>query len=186
MSTSTDSRAVTPSSMPGTGTAHDRAASICAFVVRIAVGLLWLDNLSWKKPPDFGAKDGSGLYHFTKLAIDHPVVPPYSALVKSVVLPNFTVFGWAVLLLEIGLAVFLVVGLATRLWALIGIAQTVAIFLSVGASPNEWKWSYFLMAAAHLAVLGFAAGRVWGLDALVRRRMSGRSGRLAKSYLLAS
>lgn len=185
MSTSTNSR-VTASSAPRTGTAHDRATSICAFVVRITLGLLWLANLSWKKPPDFGAKDGSGLYHFTKLAIDYPVFPPYSALVKSVVLPNFTVFGWAVFLLEIGLAVFLLLGLATRLWALIGIAQTVAIFLSVGASPNEWKWSYFLMAAAHLAVLGFAAGRVWGLDALARRRMSGRSGRLANSYLLAS
>jgi len=185
VSASTDSH-VAASPAPGMGTAHDRATSICAFVVRIALGLLWVDNLTWKKPPDFGANDGSGLYHFTKLAIDYPVFPPYSALVKSVVLPNFTFFGWAVFLLEIGLAVFLLLGLATRLWALIGIAQTLAIFLSVGASPNEWKWSYFLMAAAHLAVFGFAAGRVWGLDALVRRRMNGRSGRLAKSYLLAS
>ncbi len=185
MSTSIDSH-VAASPAPRTGTAHDRATSICAFVVRITLGVLWVENLSWKKPPDFGAKDASGLYHFTKLAIDYPVFPPYSALVKNLVLPNFTFFGWAVLLLEIGLAVFLLLGLATRLWALLGIAQTVAIFLSVGASPNEWKWSYFLMAAAHLAVLGFAAGRVWGLDALVRRRMSGRNGRLAKSYLLAS
>ena len=85
------------------------------------------------------------------------------------------------------LSAALLLGLATRFWALVGIAQTVAIFLSVGASPNEWKWSYFLMAAAHLAVLGFAAGRVWGLDSLVRRRVGGRvDGRLAKAYLLAS
>ena len=42
-------------------------------------------------------------------------------------------------------------------------------------------------AAAHLAVLGFAAGRVIGLHALVRRRIGGGPhGLLAKSYLLAS
>ena len=175
------------SAVPGTSTAHDRVTSICAALLRIIVGLLWVDNLSWKKPPNFGADDGSGLYHFTKLAIDYPVFPPYSSLVKNVVLPNFGFFGWIVFLLEIGLAVFLLLGLATRLWAVIGIVQTVAIFLSVGASPNEWKWSYFLMAGAHLALLGFAAGRVWGLDALLRKRIAGRAdGRLAKSYLLAS
>ena len=68
-----------------------------------------------------------------------------------------------------------------------GIAQSMAIFLTLGAAPNEWKWSYFLMMAVHLAVLGFAAGRVWGLDARLRARaFSGRRGRLSRWYLLAS
>lgn len=169
------------------GTAHDRATAISAFIVRIVVGLLWMQNISWKIPPHFGADDGSGLYHFTNLAVEYPVFPPYTAVVKNLVLPNFAFFGWSVYILEICLAVFLLVGLATRFWAVVGIAQTVAIFLSVGASPNEWKWSYFLMAAAHLAVLGFAAGRVIGLDALVRRHVGGGPHRLlAKSYLRAS
>lgn len=169
------------------GPAHDRATAVSAFLVRIAVGLLWLDNLSWKVPPDFGSKDRSGLYHFTSLAVEHPVFAPYSSLVANVVLPNFAIFGWGVFLVEIGLAVFLLLGLATRLWAVIAIAQSIAIFLSVGASPNEWRWSYFLMVAAHLAVFGFAAGRVWGVDALVRRRVArGSPGRLARLYLMAS
>lgn len=186
MSTSSDAPPL-PSTLTRTGTAHDKTTSVSAFVVRIVVGLLWLENISWKTPPHFGADDGSGLYHFTTLAVDYPVFPPYSAVVENVVLPNFAFFGWAVFFLEISLAIFLLLGLATRFWALVGIAQTVAIFLSVGASPNEWKWSYFLMAAAHLAVLGFAAGRIWGLDARLRPRVDGgHRGLLAKSYLLAS
>ena len=186
MSTSSKAPPIAPTASHR-GAANDRATSVVAFIVRITVGLLWLENLSWKKPPDFGANDGSGLFHFTNLAVQYPVFPPYSAVVKNLVLPNFALFGWSVFLLEICLAVFLLLGLATRFWAVVGIAQTVAIFLSVGASPNEWKWSYFLMAAAHLAVLGLAAGRVIGLDALLRRRVGGApQGRLAKSYLLAS
>lgn len=169
------------------GPAHDRATSISAFLIRITVALLWMDNLSWKVPPDFGSKDRSGLYHFTSLAVEHPVLAPYTSVVQNVVLPHFAIFGWAVFLLEICLAAFLLLGLATRFWALLAIAQSVAIFLSVGASPNEWKWSYFLMVAVHLAVFGLAAGRVWGIDAVLRRRVSkGSPGRLARLYLKAS
>ncbi len=185
---STASTASAQSATPlTTGTAHDRATSISAFVIRIVVGLLWLQNLSWKIPPNFGADDDSGLYHFTKLAVEHPVLPPYSSLIENLVLPHFAPFGWIVFLLETCLAVFLLSGLATRFWALVGIAQTVAIFLSVGAAPNEWPWSYYLMAAAHLAVFGLAAGRIWGLDAVLRPRAAQRrERRVASTYLLAS
>lgn len=89
-------------------------------------------------------------------------------------------------LVEIGLAVCLLLGLPARLWAMVAIAQSIAI-LKVGVSPNEWKWSYFLIVAAHLAVFRFAAGRVRGVDALLRRRVAkGSQGRLARLYLKAS
>jgi hypothetical protein len=42
------------------------------------------------------------------------------------------------------------------------------------------------MMAAHVAVLGFAAGRVWGIDARLRDRLAGNQGRLARLYRLAS
>ena len=185
MSTSSDHQVglgtgSTPAALP-----NDRAARISAFVVRIVVGLLWVENLSWKVPPNFGADDNSGLYYFTSLAVEYPLLAPYSAVIENVVLPNFAVFGWGVYIVEICLAVFLLLGLATRFWAAVAVIQTVAIFLSVGAAPNEWKWSYFLMAAAHLAVLGFAAGRVLGVDAALRRRVTGNS-LVARAYRLSS
>jgi thiosulfate dehydrogenase [quinone] large subunit len=169
------------------GMARDRATSISAVIVRVAVSLLWLDNLSWKTPPNFGSDNNSGLYFFTSWAVRYPVFKPYSSFVQHVILPNFAAFGWGVFLVEICLAVFLLLGLATRFWALVGIAQSIAIFLSVSAAPHEWKWSYFLMMAAHLAVFGFAAGRVGGLDGVLRKRVDGGSvGRLSRLYLLAS
>jgi thiosulfate dehydrogenase (quinone) large subunit len=165
--------------------ADDKAAVVGALIIRLAVGILWIENLSWMVPPRFGADDGSGLYHFTGLAIEYPVLPVYSSFVESVVLPHFALFAWGVYFLEVSLGVFLLLGLATRFWALIGILQTVAIFLSVSAAPWEWKWSYYLMALAHLAVLAQASGRILGVDALMRRRVRGSS-LPSRLYRLAS
>ena len=98
----------------------------------------------------------------------HPVLAPYSRLVETVVLPNIAVFGWVTLLTEAGLGAFLLIGLATRFWALVGILQTLAITLSVLNAPNEWHWSYYLMLLAHVVLLGTAAGRSFGLDGVFR------------------
>jgi thiosulfate dehydrogenase (quinone) large subunit len=145
--------------------------------LRIGVAFLWIENAGWKRPPDFGS-----LRHFTEFAVSDPVVPPFSWLVENVVLPNLAFFGWMTLLLEASLGAFLLVGLATRLWALIGIGQTVTIMMSVLNAPNEWEWSFYLMILAHLALFATAAGRSFGLDAILRPRLAAAPGRLPQLY----
>jgi thiosulfate dehydrogenase [quinone] large subunit len=114
------------------------------------------------------------------------VFPPYSWLVEHFVLPNFTPFGWGVLLVESALGAFLLIGLATRFWALVGIAQTAAITLSVLNAPNEWHWSYLLMLLVHVAIFATAAGRYAGLDGLLRPRWQASPTRLARALVWAS
>ena len=63
--------------------------------LRLLVGLLWLWNVSWKMPPDFGEDKRTGLYFWTHLGLDFPVFPPHTWLLEHVVLPNFTAFGWS-------------------------------------------------------------------------------------------
>jgi thiosulfate dehydrogenase (quinone) large subunit len=138
-------------------------------VVRIGVGLLWLQNVGWKTPPDFGRADPpGGLYLSASYAVSNPVLAPFGWLMERLVLPNFTFFGWMVLLVEAALGAFLLIGLASRFWALIGIAQTVVIALSVLNAPHEWYWSYLLMLLVHMALFATAAGRYGGLDGLLR------------------
>ena len=131
--------------------------------VRIVFGLLWLTQASWKSPPDFGA-----LEHFTSFAYREPVFAPYGFIVEKVVIPNITIFGYLVIVTEASLGAFLILGLATRFWALVGIAQTIAITLSVLNAPNEWSWAYYMMFAGHVMILATAAGRTFGLDGLLR------------------
>ena len=137
-----------------------RGQAVAAAALRVLLGLLWLYNVSWKRPPDFGQDAGNGLYKFTSYAVTHPVFPPYSWLVDHVVLKAFTPFGWLVLIAETTLAVLLLTGTWVRLAAAIGVAQSVAIALSVAFAPNEWPWSYWLMIGAHAVILFSSAGRV--------------------------
>lgn len=157
---------VTPDAVPLPPSRLNRALLA---IVRIGVGLLWLQNVGWKTPPDFGRGDPpGGLYLSASYAVSHEVLRPYAWLMERFVLPNFTFFGWIVLLVEAALGAFLLIGLATRFWALIGIAQTVVIALSVLNAPHEWYWSYSLMLLVHVALFATAAGRYAGLDGVLR------------------
>jgi thiosulfate dehydrogenase (quinone) large subunit len=134
---------------------------------RVTVAFLWMSGAGWKVPPSFGETSGKGLYKFTSYAVDYPVFAPYSWLVEHVVLPHLQIFGWLTLLVEASLGAFLLVGLATRFWALVGIGQSLAIALSVLYAPHEWPWSYYLMILAHALLLVTHAGRVQGLDGVL-------------------
>ncbi len=171
---------------PAAPTLEDRAAAWMAFGLRVTLGLLWLVNSGWKRPPDFGQNQGRGLYAFTRDAVEHEVFAPFAFLVREVVLPNFRFFGWAVLITEAALGAFLLLGLATRFWAIVGLVQSVSITLSVLNTPGEWEWSYYLMMASHLGVFALAAGRVGGLDGLLRPAWERSSSRLARLLLRVS
>lgn len=144
--------------------APPRGNAIALAALRILLGLLWLYNVSWKRPPDFGRSSGSGLYGFTKDAVDHPVFPPYSWVVETFVLPNFVAFGWMVLVVETLLAVLLLTGTLVRVAALVGVGQSLAIGLSVAQTPGEWPWSYWLMIGAHVVLVLCASGAVLAVD----------------------
>jgi thiosulfate dehydrogenase [quinone] large subunit len=163
-----------------------RPARAVLAAVRIAVGLMWLQNVNWKRPPDFGQASHSGLYEFTSDAVKHPVLEPFTWLVQNVIYPNFPLFGWGVLIAEFCLGAFLLVGFLTRFWAAIGILQTVAITLSVLNTPGEWQWSYYLMFAAQFVILATAAGRIAGVDGLLRPRWSLNVGRPARIAMVLS
>lgn len=165
---------------------HGRGTRVVLAIVRIAIGLLWIQSAGWKTPPNFGADSGTGLFKYTSYAVDYPVFPPFSWLIETLVLPNFEFFGYLTLVVEASIGAFLLVGLATRFWAVIGIMQTVAIALSVLNAPDEWPWSYYLMLAAQVVILATAAGRTAGLDGVLRPRWRQSSGRVARVLLRVS
>lgn len=152
-----------------------RHHAIGATILRVVVGLLWIYNVAWKRAPNFGEDAGNGLYKFTKLAVDHPVFPPFTWVVENAVLPNFQFFGWGVLLAETILAVLLITGAYIRFAALLGIAQSVAIAMSVAYAPGEWPWAYWMMIAIHIALLLGSSGRVFAVDAVRARLTDGKT-----------
>jgi len=142
---------------------RERTNRILVGLLRFGVASLWIANVGWKRPPDF-----ESLRKYTTDAITYPVFRPYGSLVEHLVLPHFTFFAWMTVLVEASLGAFLMIGLGTRFWALIGIAQCIVITLSARNAPNEWEWSYYLMILANVAVFATYAGRSFGLDGVMR------------------
>lgn len=153
---------LSPQSPPATG------GLIVLTGLRLLAGLIWLYNVVWKVPPDFGERGRRDLYHFTHLAVEHPVFTPFSWVIEHAVLPYFTAFGWGVLFAESALAVLLLTGTAVRLAALIGIGQSVAIGLSVAESPGEWPWAYAMLLGIHVVLLFTCSTRYAAVDAVLR------------------
>lgn len=167
--------------------APPRATAWLVAAIRVGVGLMWIDNVSWKIPPGFGEGDSpSGLYRWALNGIEYEVLAPWSWFVDTVVLPNFAVFGWMVLALEASIGAFLLIGLFTRVFALLGLAQCLAITFSVLNTPHEWYWSYLLMIFIHLLLFAIAAGRYGGMDGVLRPVWSQRGGRLSLLMKAAS
>jgi len=138
--------------------------------LRILLGVLWLANLSWKLPPDFGKKDPEGLLYNFELAKEYAVVAPLRDIADSVLIPHFTVFGWLVFLVELAAGVLLLLGLWTRVGAAIGLVQAIAITLLVVQAPAEWVWTYVMFVAISAVVLVTPAGSRLSLDAWRARR----------------
>jgi len=103
----------------------DRARSGTIGGVRILAGLLWLANVHWKVPGDFGENNGGGLYKYTKSGAANAPFAPFRWLLREIVVPNFHLFGWFTLISETVLAALLLIGYRTRLVALAGAAMSV-------------------------------------------------------------
>jgi thiosulfate dehydrogenase [quinone] large subunit len=170
----------------GVAVAPDRASQAVVAGGRIVVGLLWMSNAGWKVPPAFGEAGNRELYRFTAAAVDQPVFPPLSFVVEHVVLPNFRLFGWLVLLLEVALGAFLTFGIATRLWAAVGSVHAIVIALCVLRLRGEWPWSYYLLIVANAMLFATAAGRFAGIDGVVRPVLAGSRTRLARWWMVVS
>ncbi len=149
----------------------DKASDLIIGLMRIVVGTLWLANIEWKRPPDFGFKAKNGLYKYVDSAIRNPVLGVHKYFIQHVVLPNYTFFGWITLFTEVALAVTLILGWHTRIAALVGAFMSINIGLSVlyYDKAAEWPWSYYLMFAAHLLIFAIAAGKHIGLDGVLKR-----------------
>jgi thiosulfate dehydrogenase [quinone] large subunit len=131
---------------------------------RVAFGLLYLDMALQKAPwINFG-----WLKSFIEQEIAHPAIPAVAAFFKSVVLPHFTFFGYMSFVVEMTLGLGLLLGLLTRLAGIGGFLWQVNIALGAFNVPGEWYWIWVLLTMPQFCFAFSAAGRVWGLDALLR------------------
>ncbi|HEY3615079.1 MAG TPA: hypothetical protein VGK92_15310 [Gaiellales bacterium] len=132
--------------------------------VRAFMGVLWLVNLLWKLPPDFGKGDYWGLPRAFRVAHEHAFSSPLRRFAGDVLIPHTTAFGWIVFLAGLLTGLSLVLGIVTRLGAALGLAQAIAITLLVANAPGEWLYGYLMFILLSALLLSLPVSRRLSLD----------------------
>jgi thiosulfate dehydrogenase [quinone] large subunit len=186
-------------------------------LARLGLGLLFFTQLGWKLPPTFGCgsdfafttADASGNLKRTRglcdwigiesvyATRDRPVlginIRPLAQLngvfIDTVVKPNIRWFGYLIFSAEAFITATMILGLLSRLGALVAIGMSAQLLVGLAGIPNpyEWEWSYIQMVLLSILMFGLAPGRIWGLDALLRPRLAAaaaRGNRVARAALL--
>jgi uncharacterized membrane protein YphA (DoxX/SURF4 family) len=142
-------------------------------LLRIYAGLFWLShaipkftNASAFLPPN--GSMSAALTH--ALAVTHG---PYHSFLMSVVQPNAAIFAQLIRLGELATGALLLLGLLTRLGGLLGVVMGILALLAQGYSLVT-GWSSIEAAAIALSAISLAlpTGRVFGIDAVMKRRSS--------------
>ena len=139
---------------------------------RVLIGVLWLFSLRWKLPPYFAPAAGRGLLDWLQLEVQHPAFDFYARFVQTVVIPNFTLFAWLIFLSELLVGLALLTGAFTRPAAALGVLMSINLGIGLLEVPGEWPWSYIMLAMWQAVFLVTAAGRVFGVDGWLRRRLA--------------
>jgi uncharacterized membrane protein YphA (DoxX/SURF4 family) len=160
-----------------------RNAAIWLF--RMLIGTMWLQGSLWKLPLPVAG----GFQYWTSQLVEHSAFAAHAALVRDVFLAHINLLDPAVYFTETLLAASLMLGFATRVSGLVGIAFTLNLWIGLYHNDAEWPWQYVFIIITH----GFFAldrvGQVLGLDALIRRSRAGLlngPSLIGRAYRLAS
>ena len=158
-------------------------------VIRVFFGIILFANGLAKVEPSLGRID-IGPYHANLITRDGArgilnfevnerriregapqgtQVPGLKWFVNSVVLANWGFIQWLVVLVEVGAGLLLILGLATRGAALVGLGQQLFLAL-VYVSSNRWMFEQPHEYVPLIVLAIVPAGRVWGLDVWLLRK----------------
>ena len=131
-------------------------AEVWPSVVRFVVGVYWLyfasqkwQGVGWMKPL------------IESSARDNPI-PGLHEFLVSVVVPNWFVFALAQAVAETAVAVLLILGLATRWAAVLGLllAANLALTVAFDVRDDGFRWLYYLAVILNAQIIFSGAGSI--------------------------
>jgi TQO small subunit DoxD len=110
-----------------------------------------------------------------------------------VVIPNIRWFGSVIWWSEFFIFASLFLGLFSRVGGLVALGVSAQLTLGLAGisipGDYEWEWAYLLMVTLAIMMIGLTPGRIFGIDALIRRALkpsADRGNLLAKLVLLGT
>jgi len=132
--------------------------------VRAFMGVFWLVNVLWRLPTDFGKGEYWGLPRTLDVARHYALTPPLRSLVDDVLIPHLSVLGWILFFVGLATGLSLVLGYMTRLGAVLGLIQAIAITLLLANAPGEWLYGYLMLILLSALLLLLPVARRMSLD----------------------
>jgi uncharacterized membrane protein YphA (DoxX/SURF4 family) len=107
-----------------------------------------------------------------------PIAQVNALLLDNLVIPGIRFFGWLIWLAEFWIFLSMLLGLFSRLGALVAIGVVGQLYVGLANIPRpfEWEWAYGAILLLSVALLGAAAGRFVGVDGWLRPRLAGPAG----------
>lgn len=137
-------------------------------ILRIGVGLWWLESVRHKDLRDF--LGGGSMGWVDSLTENHPI-PAFANVIRSTSLATDRrrrVTSWLVVLGELSVGISLTLGLLTPVGAIVGIFLNLNYFLLAGV-PGDYgeQGQNLMMTLAQVVIFATAAGMTWGVDAAI-------------------
>jgi uncharacterized membrane protein YphA (DoxX/SURF4 family) len=153
------------------------------WLARVAIGTMWFEGALWKLPIPSG-----GFQYWLEQEVQHAAFGFHQALVRDVLLPNFTAVNVVAFLSEMGMASAFILGFGVRAFAVLGMVFAAQLYFGLYTHPNEWPWEFIFIIVICWLFYIYAAGRSLGLDALLRRdtKLAEGDGLIARIYRWAS
>ena len=136
-------------------------------LLRIGLGLWWLESVRHKDIPDF--LRGGAMGWVESLTKDHPI-PPFARMVQRVSLSSDRrriLTSWLVVLGEFSVGVSITLGLLTYAGLAVGMFLNLNYFLLAGLKDQGEQGQNLMMLLISVVLFGTAAGMTWGLDAAI-------------------
>lgn len=114
-----------------------------------------------------------------------PLAQLNAVVVDQVMKPYLGFTGYLIWGAEVWIALSLFLGLLSRLGGLVALGISAQLFIALAniPQPYEWEWSYGQMVLLSLLMVGLAPGRIWGIDAWLRRRFAHAKNPMTKLVL---
>ena len=133
--------------------------------MRFFIGAMWFQGSLWKLPLPVSG----GFGYWLGLMGDNAAFGFYGSLIKSVLVANIAFVNPMIFLVEVTLAASLMLGIAVRLTALLGVAMALNLWIGLYHFQPEWPWIYIFIVMLHVFLIADRAGRALGLDAMLLR-----------------
>lgn len=136
-------------------------------ILRIGVGLWWLESVRHKDLPSF--LRGGSMGWVESLTKDHPI-PAFATLIRRTALRSprsRLITSWLVVLGEFSVGVSLTLGLLLPAGAIVGIVLNLNYLLLAGLRDQGEQGQNLMMLLSEAVILATLGGRTWALDRLI-------------------